>query len=921
VKGLEGFSGILMGGVAVIAAVQPAIAAPVQITAVQLTPTNTGVDITLQTQNGTRPAVFAVNRGNSWTADVPNAKLAIPGGTFRQENPAPGITLITVMAMDANSVRVTVTGEKNIPTGQVVRPDSGGVVLSMAPGKAIALNVTPPAAKPTAKPTPKPTAKPAAKPAPNPTATRLPVPPVTPTITAPTPLAPAIIPQSDNSQTRISTGKISAPDGTVFRSSVSTLTPDASTPSSSPTAENSQTGSTAMPPSAASSPSNNPSLAQLPLPPVPSLNAQTPVVPAPNTRPAPPMIRRAVPPPVGDISVSQLDSSPGIIDLGTNERIPRLVLRDAPVREVLSLLARAANLNLTYVDPSAGKSSGQQAGQQPTSQGPVISLDIENESVQDVFNYVLRATCIPTTPTGGGSTGGIPLCSSLEANLMGRTLFVGPRLPDTARNILSRTLRMNQVNASDAAGYLSTLGAETRQLVTGGTRRVTERDAVTGVITTRDEPAEPRVATVKVDPGSSPVLLQGLSVTSDPRLNTITLVGIPRKVEMASILLTQLDARKRQVSVNVKIVDVNLSNLDEFNASFSFGVGSSFFSVDQGAFLYNYGGFSPPSNAAVAGSLTTPPTITNPYTEGIPLLSPTERLTVPNGGTGLQVIENGFLRVNEPGDANFLLPTSPTNADPLRPGITDFTPGKPAVVTITTDPTTGARTASFAEGTLATATSALPSLFQFPSKFLSRLQAQITSRNAKILTDPTLLIQEGQSSKVTLTQQIVANITVAFSDTAAGTRETRTFDIKDAGLTLGIEVSRIDDNGFISMKVTPEVTAPTQTFDTGAGQAVLLSTRRVESGTLRVRDGQTLILAGIIQDSDRVSTSKVPILGDLPLIGALFRSTNRQNDRQEVIVLLTPRILDDSQTATFGYGYTPSPAVRQMLDPNGNIRQ
>lgn len=64
---------------------------------------------------------------------------------------------------------------------------------------------------------------------------------------------------------------------------------------------------------------------------------------------APPFLPRAVAPPVGDITQSNIDTSPTVIDLGTQERVPRLVLRDAPVREVLSLLARAANLNLAYV--------------------------------------------------------------------------------------------------------------------------------------------------------------------------------------------------------------------------------------------------------------------------------------------------------------------------------------------------------------------------------------------------------------------------------------------------------------------------------------------------------------------------------------------------------------------------------------------
>ncbi len=121
---------------------------------------------------------------------------------------------------------------------------------------------------------------------------------------------------------------------------------------------------------------------------------------------APAFLPRAVAPPVGDIAISNTDASPSTIDLGTQERVPRLVLRDAPVREVLSLLARAANLNLAYIGGEQGAGAGGQQGgaanAPATSQ--TISLDIENEPVQDVFNYVLRL-------------------SGLEANRSGRTVW------------------------------------------------------------------------------------------------------------------------------------------------------------------------------------------------------------------------------------------------------------------------------------------------------------------------------------------------------------------------------------------------------------------------------------------------------------------------------------------------------------------
>jgi type IV pilus assembly protein PilQ len=74
------------------------------------------------------------------------------------------------------------------------------------------------------------------------------------------------------------------------------------------------------------------------------------------------------------------------------------------------------------------------------------------------------------------------------------------------------------------------------------------------------------------------------------------------------------------------------------------------------------------------------------------------------------------------------------------------------------------------------------------------------------------------------------------------------------------------------------------------------------------------LFSGIIQERDRVEASKIPILGDLPIIGALFRSTTRENERAEVIVLVTPSIMDDSDNSPYGYDYNISPDTRQMLE-------
>lgn len=656
-------------------------------------------------------------------------------------------------------------------------------------------------------------------------------------------------------------------------------------------------------------PSNNPvtptptNLSPLnpnPVIPAPAININGSYIPAsgvvPPTAPPPPYLPRAVPPPVGDISISNIDASTGNIDLGSTARIQNLVLKDAPAREVLELLARSAGLNLAFY---GGTEQPGQPANTSVSGGPSVSLNIQDESAQDVFNYVL-------------------MLSGLQANRIGRTIFVGTQLPPGARQLISRTLRMNQVSIGQAVGFLISQGAEQQQVLTQtqvtvvgegpGAQRITNTSTSVSRVA-----AQPEIPIPGQNLGpSAALLLRGVLVTPDERLNAITIIGEPRKVEIASALLTQLDLRRRQVAINVKIVDVNLLKTDDFSTSFSFGIGDAFFNVDAGAAVFNYGGINPPSANTTFSNVVAPGVIANPFADANIFLDPNSFVDIPGTAPGTVTVTPSGVRRVPGGAARFYNPfVSLTN--PLQPGFTDITPATDNIITID-----GEGRATTTAGTLGTATAGLPSLFQYPTRFLSKLRAQITSGNAKILTDPTMVVQEGERTKVNLTQEVLGGFQTDFVQVGNVVQPQRRPIIKEAGLILDIQVPRIDDNGFVTLAVAPTVSAVGSQVNTDDGIIALLQKREMESGQIRLRDGQTLILSGIIQESDRTTVSKVPILGDLPILGALFRSTNRQNQRQEVIVLLTPQIIDDtSGKGSFGYGYTPGNDARQILQRQG----
>ena len=711
---------ILFGSALAALAAQPGMAAVTSITEVSLNPTDTGLEVIFETEGGDNSNVFTVNQGNTLVADITRTQLDLPsGGGFLQANPAPGISQISVAPLDANSVRVTISGTSQTPIGSVVTTDNRVVLSISNDGEAAST------------PTPVPQ-----------DLVTVPAPAASASLAQATPLEPAEVPTPASPEVLVPNPEIII-DG-------------------------------------------NP-------------------VPQPQERPAPPFLPRAVAPPVGDIAIAEGVPTFSSIDLGSNERIPKLLLRDAPAREVLSLLARAAGLNLIFTAAEAGADQATQ-GEPASGDGPTVSLDIENESVQEVFNQVLRV-------------------SGLEANRVGRSIYVGPSLPVSAQSIASRTLRLNQVNALVATNFLVALGAES---AVSRERLVT---IVTAVPVSEGAPvADPETQTTtveqieiqRVDYEDSQSILRGLQVIADERTNSVTLVGRSDLVAIATEQLTHIDVRRRQVAVNVRVIDIDLNALDAFGTSFSFRTGNFGFTSTGGLGVMNIGA-------------------------GIP--------SIP-------------------------LPPTPPNATPILP--------RPI------SPPGGNGTSN---------------------SFLFQLLATVQNGNGKIITDPTLIVQEGQTANVKLTQDVVTNITTTIETTPSGNLTTQDIELTPAGLILQIQVNRIDDNGFVSLSVAPSISAPTDTFSDGQGNTFfLLSQREITSGEVRVRDGQTLLLSGIIQESERSSVTKIPILGDIPILGALFRSTITDNQRQELIVLLTPQILDDSDQSVFGYSYTPSEEVQEILD-------
>lgn len=175
--------------------------------------------------------------------------------------------------------------------------------------------------------------------------------------------------------------------------------------------------------------------------------------------------------------------------------------------------------------------------------------------------------------------------------------------------------------------------------------------------------------------------------------------------------------------------------------------------------------------------------------------------------------------------------------------------------------------------------------------FNLRLKALLQTEDARVLTNPNILALDGSESMIKITDRIVSSMEVTVDD---GTITYKPI-LEDIGIVLNI-LPKISDDGNVTMRVRPSVTspvgAPVRFGDDGAF-VTLVSTREILLQDVRVKSGDTLAIGGIIKEKEIDSIGKIPVAGDLPLFGSLFKNKTHKHDKTELVILITPKIVDD----------------------------
>ena len=173
------------------------------------------------------------------------------------------------------------------------------------------------------------------------------------------------------------------------------------------------------------------------------------------------------------------------------------------------------------------------------------------------------------------------------------------------------------------------------------------------------------------------------------------------------------------------------------------------------------------------------------------------------------------------------------------------------------------------------------------------LNALITSGDGKILARPNVTTFNGNRATIFVGDQLPI---VTPNASTAGGPVTYTTSYKNAGITLSY-IPRINEDEKISASVFVEVSTPVAVVLDVGGQkttAYQITTRSAQTN-VRMKDGDTMVIGGLISSQEIKNLNKVPILGDLPFLGKLFQSVSKSKNETEVVIFLKAKILNQNQ--------------------------
>ncbi|MBX9950484.1 MAG: hypothetical protein K2Y39_15055, partial [Candidatus Obscuribacterales bacterium] len=386
-------------------------------------------------------------------------------------------------------------------------------------------------------------------------------------------------------------------------------------------------------------------------------------------------------------------------------------------------------------------------------------------------------------------------------------------------------------------------------------------------------------ATYVVDPNGGSTI-----VVPDVKNRQLLVVGTSEDLNVAEEAIRILDRRPRQVHVQTSLVELTNQGIRQLSANVS----------TQG------GGLS----AAILGNAAAPLVRYLPGLGG-------QSANV--AGTGTQVINQVTSPLNIP------FTTQPTqtqvtqtsnNIAQASNSVTNFAPANPftgligSVLPTTVQQIAGVSSVPAAQTginllTLGGGAGGKANIATMPTALNISLNMLLQTNKAKLIANPSVVVVDNTESLITLAQEVVHKVT---STVSLGVVTTNV-ELTKAGIFLNV-LPKVAEDGFITMRLRPQVSTPLGAPlvfgnpNQNPTIVTLLNIRDIMSQEVRVKDGQTLVIGGLFTENEAAILAKVPYLAETPVLGALFRNSLKGRNRTELMLLITPKIVEEDPNPT-----------------------
>ncbi|MBX9669150.1 MAG: hypothetical protein K2X93_16105 [Candidatus Obscuribacterales bacterium] len=544
--------------------------------------------------------------------------------------------------------------------------------------------------------------------------------------------------------------------------------------------------------------------------------------------------------------------------------IHHLSFRDTPVREVISELARRGNLNIIIDKSVIGTITG----------------ELTDVTLNEAMDSVLASAGLETRPLDNNTV----IVGTLQA-----MVFLGLNRP------VARAFKLSYAHPFDVATILQASvfnrGAratfDAQKEMSGGPvdtpdggldrddRLIPKKDDQG--TKTDEQPRTVRGASreqvqegvgfnnAAVDPGTQQVRqLQeiaadyivppndgGAIIIPDSKGRQVIVVGTEHDVLIAEEAIHMLDRRPKQVHIQASLVELTNQGVRLLGSTFNVqgqGVSASIMGNSTAPLLSFLPGLGSPANG-----------IPNPVLPSIPF-------------TGNSVSPAG------PGTAfggliGSLLPT-------VFPSIAGVQPVPSSA-------------SGFDFLTLGGSGGGAANIATMPTAVNLNLQLLLQTNKAKVIANPSLVVVDNTEALITIANEVVHKVT---STVSLGVVTTNV-ELAKAGIFLNV-LPKVTEDGFVRVRIRPQVSTPLgapQTFGAGANQTTvtLLNVRDIITQEIRIKDGQTITIGGLFTEQEAAILSKVPYFAEMPVLGAFFRTTFKGRNRTELMLLITPKIVEE----------------------------